>query len=60
MSIVARVILGLCGLAILVFIIVAAIPSVKGFNWLDMLSGFSYVKLSITIIKYIPQVSEVY
>ena len=56
MSIVTRVILSLCGLAIVIFIIVAAVPSVKGFNWLDMLSAFSYVKLGITVIKYIPQV----
>ena len=51
--------LGLCGLAILVVITLAAVPSVKGFSWLDMLYAFSYVKLGGTIIKYIPQVSNV-
>ena len=54
-----RVMLGFCGLAILVFITLAAIPSVKGFNWLDMLYALSYIKLGGTIIKYIPQVNDV-
>lgn len=56
MSITARVILSLCALAIIVIVIVAAVPSVSTFKWLEMVMALSYIKLGITIIKYIPQV----
>ncbi|KAF6039929.1 CTNS [Bugula neritina] len=55
---VSKICIGIASLAVLaifIFIILAAVPSVATFNWLSMVYGFSYVKLGITIIKYMPQ-----
>ncbi|XP_067935885.1 uncharacterized protein [Watersipora subatra] len=52
---VTKAILSLCALAALIFIIVAVVPTVTGFNWLSLVYALSYVKLGITVIKYIPQ-----
>lgn len=49
----ARIILGIFGVAIVVFLILAGTNTV---HWLDFLYYCSYIKLSITLIKYIPQV----
>lgn len=50
----ARIILGIYGIAAVVFSILGGTDVV---HWLDFLYFCSYVKLSITIMKYIPQVS---
>lgn len=55
MSILARVILGAYGICTIVMAILGGVNVV---HWLDFLYYCSYVKLSITIMKYIPQVSE--
>ncbi|RZC35768.1 cystinosin -like [Asbolus verrucosus] len=51
-SITARVILGLFGLFLFISIILAGTDVI---HWLDFLYYCSYVKLTITLIKYIPQ-----
>ncbi|XP_046422070.1 cystinosin homolog isoform X1 [Neodiprion virginianus] len=51
-SIMARVIHGIFTIFILVSIILAGIDTIK---WLDFLYYCSYVKLAITLIKYVPQ-----
>ena len=57
MSLVAKVILLACGTAVVIVIVLAAIPNVS-FNWLSMVEALSYVKLAITLVKYIPQVCD--
>ncbi|KAJ8912916.1 hypothetical protein NQ315_017246 [Exocentrus adspersus] len=51
-SITARVIIGLFGAFLFISIILAAASVI---HWLDFLYFCSYVKLTITLIKYIPQ-----
>ncbi|XP_031342687.1 cystinosin homolog isoform X4 [Photinus pyralis] len=51
-SMVARIILGIYSLFIAVSVVLS---SVNVIHWLDFLYYCSYVKLSITLIKYIPQ-----
>lgn len=53
-SLTARVILGLFALFLFISIIIAATDVI---HWLDFLYYCSYVKLTITLIKYVPQVS---
>lgn len=53
-SIVARIILGIFGISTVIFAIIGGVAVV---HWLDFLYFCSYVKLSITIMKYVPQVS---
>ncbi|XP_077284588.1 lysosomal cystine transporter cystinosin isoform X2 [Arctopsyche grandis] len=48
----ARIILGIFGVVILVSLILAATIVI---TWLDFLYYCSYIKLSITLIKYVPQ-----
>ncbi|CAH1974836.1 unnamed protein product [Acanthoscelides obtectus] len=52
-SITATVILLLFGVFLLISMILAAVAV---FHWLDFLYYCSYVKLTITLIKYVPQV----
>lgn len=49
----ARIILGIFGVAIVVFGILVGTNVIQ---WLDFLYYCSYIKLTITLIKYIPQV----
>ena len=50
-----NVILGILG-GIFVFLVISLICSAaKALSWLDFLYFCSYVKLGITLIKYIPQ-----
>lgn len=56
---VAKVILLACSTTVVIVIVLASIPAVT-FNWLGMVQALSYVKLAITIVKYIPQVSGYY
>lgn len=51
----ARVILGVFAVALVVFLILGGTGVI---HWLDFLYYCSYIKLSITLIKYIPQVKE--
>ncbi|XP_012221680.1 cystinosin homolog isoform X2 [Linepithema humile] len=51
-STIARIIHGVFAIFILISLILSC---VKTINWLDFLYYCSYVKLSITLIKYIPQ-----
>ncbi|XP_018577032.1 cystinosin homolog [Anoplophora glabripennis] len=51
-SITARVIIGIFGTFLLISIILAATDVI---HWLDFLYYCSYVKLTITLIKYVPQ-----
>ncbi|XP_037025416.1 cystinosin homolog [Bradysia coprophila] len=51
-SILARIILGVYGICTIVMAILGGVNVV---HWLDFLYYCSYVKLSITIMKYIPQ-----
>ncbi|XP_046744120.1 cystinosin homolog isoform X2 [Diprion similis] len=51
-SIMARVIHGIFAIFILVSVILAGVDTIK---WLDFLYYCSYVKLAITLIKYVPQ-----
>jgi len=53
-SMVAKVILLACSTTVVIVIVLASIPAVT-FNWLGMVQALSYVKLAITIVKYIPQ-----
>lgn len=48
---------GLLSLFILFVIICAGLAGGNVIHWLDFLYYCSYVKLTITIIKYVPQVS---
>lgn len=52
-SLVARGILGVFGLFLFISIILAGTDVI---HWLDFLYYCSYVKLTITLIKYVPQV----
>lgn len=52
-STLARILLGVYGICTIVFVILGGVDVV---HWLDFLYFCSYVKLSITIMKYIPQV----
>lgn len=51
---VARTILGIFAIAIIVF---AILGGTNVIHWLDFLYYCSYIKLTITLIKYIPQVN---
>ncbi|XP_011700251.1 PREDICTED: cystinosin homolog isoform X2 [Wasmannia auropunctata] len=51
-SITARIIHGIFTVFILISVILAAVKTIQ---WLDFLYYCSYVKLSITLIKYVPQ-----
>lgn len=50
---VARIILGIFGICVVVFAILGGTATI---HWLDFLYYCSYIKLGITLIKYIPQV----
>lgn len=50
---IARGILGIFFLIIAVTMILAIVGT---FHWLDFLNSCSYIKLAITLIKYVPQV----
>lgn len=52
MSNIARGIIGIFFTVILVTLIIA---SVGVWHWLDFLNSCSYIKLAITLIKYVPQ-----
>ena len=53
-SLVCKVLIGL----FCTFLAVSSIPAIlHKISWLTFLDFFSYVKLGITLIKYIPQVS---
>lgn len=54
-SILARILLGIYAICTIVMSILGGVDVV---HWLDFLYYCSYVKLSITIMKYIPQVSD--
>lgn len=45
----------LLGLILLSTIVTCILSAAKVMNWLDFVSGLSYIKLGITIIKYMPQ-----
>lgn len=51
----ARSILGVFGILVIVFAILGATDTI---HWLDFLYYCSYIKLTITLIKYIPQVRQ--
>ncbi|KAL1116727.1 hypothetical protein AAG570_005199 [Ranatra chinensis] len=51
-SLIGKIIVGIFVLVIIVTIILAAVDVM---HWLDFLYACSYVKLTITLIKYIPQ-----
>lgn len=53
---IARIILGIFGICVVVFAILGGTAVI---HWLDFLYYCSYIKLTITLIKYIPQVSTV-
>lgn len=46
---------GIIGIFFIVIIVTLIIASVGVFHWLDFLNSCSYIKLSITLIKYVPQ-----
>lgn len=52
-STVARSILGTFTVAVIVFFVLVLTTT---WHWLDFLYACSYIKLTITLIKYIPQV----
>lgn len=52
-SIIARCILVVFTILVIVFTILASVGTI---HWLDFLYYCSYIKLTITLIKYIPQV----
>jgi len=52
-SIIARVLVSLTWLAMFILLFVAV---GKKITWLVYLMVFSYVKLGVTLIKYVPQV----
>lgn len=54
-STIARSLLGVFGVLVIIFAILAATDV---FHWLDFLYACSYIKLTITLIKYIPQVRK--
>lgn len=54
-STVGRSLLGVFILAVFVFVVLA---STELISWLDFLYYCSYIKLSITLIKYVPQVNS--
>lgn len=56
-SITARCILGIFTVLVVVFAILGATDTI---HWLDFLYYCSYIKLTITLIKYIPQVRYSY
>uniref|UniRef100_A0A6B2E6R5 Cystinosin homolog n=1 Tax=Phlebotomus kandelakii TaxID=1109342 RepID=A0A6B2E6R5_9DIPT len=51
-SMVARGILGIFAVA---FVVCAILAATSVFHWLDFLYACSYIKLTITLIKYVPQ-----
>lgn len=56
-SIISRVILAGSWLFALITLIITAASSGSVITWLEFIYYFSYIKLGVTLIKYIPQVS---
>lgn len=52
MSNIAR---GIIGIFFVVIIVTVTLSAVDVWHWLDFLNACSYIKLAITLIKYVPQ-----